>query len=65
MKEGVYKDPEVAPTDDISSKKLCYLAALKSLGITQNYTEEITEFEKSPCPPENFHSSWAQYPGNT
>ena len=46
-------------------QNVCYLAALQHLGITQNNTEEITEFETAPCPPDTFHSNWAQYPGNT
>ena len=24
----------------------------------------MTEFETAPCPPDNFHSNWAKYPGN-
>ena len=43
---------------------MCYLSALKNLGITQNYIEEITEFETAPCPPDTFNSNWAKYPGN-
>ena len=50
---------------DISKKTVCYLAALQNLGITQNYIEEITEFETAPYPPDTFHSNWAKYPGNT
>ena len=44
---------------------MCYLAALQNIGITQNNTEEITEFETAPCPPDTFHSNWAQYLRNT
>ena len=46
-----------APTDDIYNKNVCYLAAMKHLGITQNNTEEITEFETAPYPPYTFHSN--------
>ena len=65
MKEGVDKEPLLAPTYDISNKNAYYLAALQNLGIIQNNTEEITEFETSPCPPDTSNSIWAQFPGNT
>ena len=39
-------------------------SSTKNLDITQNYNEEITKFETTPCPPDTFHSNWAQYPGN-
>ena len=41
------------------------LAALKHLGITQNYTEYITKFVTAPYPPDTFQSNWTQYPGNS
>ena len=41
---------------------MCYLAALKNIGITQNNTK--TEFETAPCPPDNYYSNWAQCPDN-
>ena len=44
---------------------MCYLAALKNLGMTQNDIEEITEFETATCHPDTFNSNWAKYPGNT
>ena len=34
MKEVSDNEEVVAPTDDISNKNVCYLAALKHLGIT-------------------------------
>ena len=37
-------------------------AALQNLGITQNNTEEIIEFETAPCLPDSLYSNWAQYP---
>ena len=40
-------------------------SSTKKIGIKQNNTEEITESETSPCPPDTFHSNWAKYPGNT
>ena len=44
---------------------MCYLAALQHLGITQNNTGKITEFETAPFPPDRFNSNWTQYPGNS
>ena len=34
MKERGDEEPEGAPTDNISNKNACYLAALQNLGIT-------------------------------
>ena len=65
MNEEGDEEPLVAPTDDIFNQNVCYLAALKNIGITKNNTEEITEFETSPCPTDTFHSNWEQYTGNT
>ena len=65
LKEGADNKEVVAPTYDISNKNVRYLSALQHLGITQNNTEQITEFETAPCPPDTFHSNWAQYPGNS
>ena len=39
MDEGGHEEPAVAPTYDISTKNVCYLAALQNIGITQNNTE--------------------------
>ena len=65
LKEGGDEEPSVSPTDNIYNKTVCYLAALKNLGITKNNTEEITEFEIAPYPPDTFHSNWARYPENS
>ena len=65
MKEGGYEEPELSPTYDILNKNVCYLAALQNIGTTQKNTEEITEFDTAPCPPDNFHPNWSQYPGDT
>ena len=65
MKERGDEEPEGAPTDNISNKNACYLAALQNLGITSKNTEEITEFETTPCPLDTYRSNWAQYPGTT
>ena len=46
------------------TKNTCCLAALKNIVITQNNTEEITEFETTPCPPDTFNLNWEQYSGN-
>ena len=45
-------------------KKVCYLASLKNIEITENNTEEITELEIEQCPPDTFHYNWEQYSGN-
>ena len=58
------EEPSVAPTDDISNKTTFYLEAIQNTGITQKNPEEMIEFETAPCPPDTFHSNWAQYPGN-
>ena len=42
LKEGLYEEPSLAPTYDISNKTAYYLAALQNLGITQNDIEEMT-----------------------
>ena len=47
--EGGYEKPSVAPIYDIYYKNACYLSALQNIGIKQNSTEEITEFETAPC----------------
>ena len=65
LNEGGYEEPSLAPIDDIYNKNACYLAALKNLGISQNNTEQITEFDTTPCPPDTFYSNWAQYIGST
>ena len=65
MEEGKYEEPVVSPTYDISTNQLSYLASLQHLVIKQNNAEQITEFETAPCPPNKFHSNWAQYSGNT
>ena len=59
------KEPPVSPTYDISNRTECYLSALQNIGMKQNNTEEITEFETAPYPPDTFHSNWAKYPFNT
>ena len=64
LKEWGDKEPVVPPTYDISNKNECYLAALQHIVITQNNTEEITEYRISPCPPDTFNSNWSKYPGN-
>ena len=61
MKEGGDEEPSVSPIYAISNKTECYLTAL----ITKNNTEEITEFETAPFPPDNFHLNWGKYPVNT
>ena len=65
MKEGGDEEPSVAPTYDISKNTVWYLAALKNVGITQNYIEEIPEYETASFPPDTFNSNWEKYPGNT
>ena len=47
------------------TKNACYLTALQNIVITQNNTEEITEFETAPFPPDIYHSNWLKYPWNT
>ena len=42
LKEGGDEEPPIAPTYDISNKTVCYLAALKNIGMNQNDIEEIT-----------------------
>ena len=37
------------------TKNASYLSALQNLGITQNNTEEIAEFETTTCPPDTFN----------
>ena len=55
LKEGADNEGVVPPTNDISNKNVCYLSALQHLGITQNNTEEINEFETAPYSPDTFH----------
>ena len=45
LKEGGYKESEVAPTYVISNRKECHLSAQNNLVITQNINEEVMEFE--------------------
>ena len=54
MKEGGEEELSVAPAYDISNINVSYLAALKNRGITQNNTEEITEFDTALCPTYTF-----------
>ena len=55
LEEGGYEEPVVAPTYDIYTKNASYLAALQHIGITQNNTKNITEFETALCNTDKFH----------